>query len=122
MANEIKILERANLYIDKLSRGIDPLTNQPVPSNEIIHNERISRSLNYVSEVLSNVINNKREEAENTPEPSNSKFHKKYFKYSSDPISISEITRRINNIHDDADVQKVGRSKLIDLLIKKKDI
>ena len=119
MASEIKILEKAQLYIDKLSEGIDPLTNQPVPSNEIIHNERISRCLSYVSEVLTNVINDKIENADNTPEPSNPNFHKIYFNYSSDPISISEISRRINIIHDNADIQKIGRSKLIALLIKK---
>ena len=37
---EIEKLQHAREYISKLANGIDPLTNQAVPGNDIINNVR----------------------------------------------------------------------------------
>lgn len=57
---EIEKLQRAQMYISKLANGINPLNDNPVDQNEIINNERISRCLRYVSEVLDGVIKSNR--------------------------------------------------------------
>ena len=55
---ELEIMQHAKDYLDKLAKGIDPLTGREVPEGEIINNVRISRCLFYVSDVLRQVIEN----------------------------------------------------------------
>ena len=55
---DLEIMQHAKEYLDKLARGIDPLTGREVPEGEIINNVRISRCLFYVSDVLRQVIEN----------------------------------------------------------------
>ena len=58
MITELDKMERAKMYIDKLSEGINPITNTYAPESDTINNERISRCLSYVSEILEAVIEN----------------------------------------------------------------
>ena len=37
---EIKIIARAQMYLEKLANGIDPLTNKEVPENDVVNNVR----------------------------------------------------------------------------------
>ena len=55
---DLEIMQHAKEYLDKLAKGIDPLTGREVPEGEIINNVRISRCLFYVSDVLRQVIEN----------------------------------------------------------------
>lgn len=55
---ELEIMQHAKDYLDKLAKGIDPLTDREVPEGDIINNVRISRCLFYVSDVLRQVIEN----------------------------------------------------------------
>lgn len=55
---ELEIMQHAKDYLDKLAKGIDPLTGREVPEGDIIHNVRISRCLFYVSDVLKQVLEN----------------------------------------------------------------
>lgn len=52
---EIEKLGVAQMYIEKLANGIDPLTDREVQENDIINNVRISRCLFYVAYVLKRV-------------------------------------------------------------------
>ncbi|MBR5437380.1 MAG: hypothetical protein IKV21_00535, partial [Clostridia bacterium] len=49
-------IKLAKKYIDYLSRGFNPLDESPVRNDDIVRNERISRCLMYVSEILGQVI------------------------------------------------------------------
>lgn len=53
---ELEIMQHAKEYLDKLAMGLDPLTGQEAPEEDIINNVRISRCLFYVSDVLRQVI------------------------------------------------------------------
>ena len=53
---EIEILRHAKSYIDKLAKGINPITDQAVNENDVVNNVRVSRCLFYVSDVLDKVI------------------------------------------------------------------
>lgn len=44
---ELEIMQHAKGYLDKLAKGIDPLTDQEVPEDDVINNVRISRCLFY---------------------------------------------------------------------------
>ncbi len=58
MITELEKMERAKMYIDKMSEGINPVTNEYASGNDTINNDRISRCLSYVSEILEKVIAN----------------------------------------------------------------
>ena len=45
IVRQAEIMQHAKAYLDKLARGIDPLTGREVPEDEIINNVRISRRL-----------------------------------------------------------------------------
>ena len=101
---EIEKLQRAQMYISKLANGINPLNDNPVDQNETINNERISRCLRYVSEVLDGVI-------KSNGKTDNKKKVKKLpfflspearseFVSSEIPMTASEIARYLNSLAD----------------------
>jgi len=55
---ELETMQRAKMYLDKLSQGIDPITNQDVPDDSVLNNVRLARCFFYVSDVLGQVIAN----------------------------------------------------------------
>ena len=55
---ELETMRRAKVYIDKLARGIDPITDQELDGDAIVNNVRVVRCLFYVSGVLQQVIDN----------------------------------------------------------------
>lgn len=55
---ELETMQRAKMYLDKLSRGIDPITGNEVPEDTVLNNVRICRCLHYVSGILEQVIAN----------------------------------------------------------------
>ena len=118
MANEILILEKAICYLEKLSAGIDPLTDHPVNQTDIVRDYHISQCLSYVASVLGNILREKSEEEKIRIASSAPDFHVTLFDYSQKPISISEIIRRINNLHETAGLKTVRIPQLIEYLVK----
>lgn len=55
---ELETMQRAKMYLEKLSRGIDPITDREMPEDSVLNNVRICRCLHYVSGVLDQVIAN----------------------------------------------------------------
>ncbi len=55
---ETEKLKNAKEYIDKMVQGINPLTDEEVPEEDIINNVRITRCLVYASDILRQVIEN----------------------------------------------------------------
>lgn len=103
MMTELEKLQRAKMYIDKLVNGINPIDDAPASDSDIINNVRISRCLFYVSNILGQVI-------ENNGIIGKTKTSKKVFSvsaedickfsFSSTPIPVSEIAKRLNSVAD----------------------
>ena len=55
---ELEVMQRAKMYMDKLVRGIDPISDQPLPGDTALNQPRLSRCFSYVSDVLGRVIAN----------------------------------------------------------------
>ena len=55
---ELETMQRAKMYMDKLSQGIDPITNQEVPEDSVLNHVRLARCFFYVSGILEQVIQN----------------------------------------------------------------
>ncbi len=94
---EVEIIARAQMYLEKLAKGIDPLTGEEVSESDIINNVRISRCLSYVSDILKKITETGsfeviKNDFSLTPE------QRRRFEYSQYPLSVSEITERLNGL------------------------
>ncbi|MBR3149068.1 MAG: hypothetical protein IKF64_02775 [Eubacterium sp.] len=97
---DTKLVSHAKDYIDDLAKGINPITKEAVDENDAINNVKITRCLFYVSDILEQVINcgvkapkKPKQEAFDLQ-----KLDLTNFKYSSTPITVSVITRSINEL------------------------
>lgn len=103
-------LQRAKKYIDYLSRGFNPLDGSRIKNDDVVRNERISRCLMYVSEVLGEVIDKglgkEREFTYKKPERVKkeefylSEDERKAFILSDKPLTSSEIAIGLSSIRD----------------------
>ena len=112
---ELETIARAKMYIDKLANGINPLDDTAVAENDIVNNVRISRCLFFVSDTLRRVLENggvgvasrvKKNKFKITAE------ELEKFAFSDRPITISEITKRINDIADTENSTKLSHKTI----------
>ncbi len=116
---ELEKMQRAKMYIDKMSNGINPIDGTSASDEDVINNVRVSRCLFYVSDILSRVIENGGEIA--VPSPVEKEYKPKVkkqpfyvsdeqlaeFPYSSRALSVSEIVRNINALTDETAFTKL---------------
>ena len=120
--NEIELIARAKLYIDKMANGIDPLTDSPVTENDTLNKVRVSRCLFFVSDVLRRVLEN------GGIDPARGKKQLSAFKldpeqaarfgYSSMPLRITEIVNHINSLIDTDCMKKLRSSDITGWLVE----
>ena len=115
MPAEIKILERAEMYLRKLSCGVNPLTEEDLPEGDACRQERISKCLTYVADYLKQKVMPVMERQEKAKAPKPVKVLKprvvrdaadkelvftpemlSKFEISEEPVSVSGIVRRLN--------------------------
>ncbi len=121
MATEIEKLQRAKIYLDKLSNGINPITEARVAENDSSKNIRIARCFSYISEILDEVIQNGGYVGKK-PVIQKQKFNLSpeqltRFRYSETPISVTEITNRINELTND-DMTKLKSGSISTFLVE----
>lgn len=96
---ELERITHAKNYINMLANGYDPLSGMPISENDVVNNVHISRCFFYVASLLDKIIENggpderrggRRQPFFITPAQC------AQFEYSSTPITVSEITRRLN--------------------------
>ena len=112
MASENAIIERAEMYLRKLSCGVNPLTDEILPEGDSCKQERISRCLAYVASLLQQQLNHDQVAPVPSETPRNTKRNAKpqmqelsidaealkryrFFDY---PVSISRVVRNINEL------------------------
>lgn len=108
---ELEKIAYAKSFIDKLANGINPLDNSPIPDDDIANNVRLSRCFFYVSDILRQVYENGGvKKSKRTPKipftVSLEQLGK--FEYSSEPITVSEISKRIYAMADNEIMEKVS--------------
>lgn len=118
----LELLKHAKGYIEKMANGINPLTGETIPDEELLNNIRISRCLFYVNDILGEVLNNggitntKTSRTHKIPFSLNIEVLKKY-SYSEEDLSISKITQRINNLKQDTDMSNLKATTVCEWLI-----
>jgi hypothetical protein len=120
---ELEIMRHAKDYLDKLARGIDPLTGREVPEGEIINNVRISRCLFYVSDVLRQVIENGGIQARAVKKSEKAPFALSFeerarYPFGDWPATASVIAQRLNGLVDLNAVQKLKITSITAFLMQ----
>lgn len=117
MPAEIKILERAEMYLRKLSCGVNPLDESFLADNDICKQERISKCLAYVADFLKQKVisGGEKDEKQNLakqPKPAKQRPTRELatkeleisaealskFEISEEAVSVSGLIRKINAV------------------------
>lgn len=120
---ELEIMQHAKDYLDKLAKGIDPLTGREVPEGEIINNVRISRCLFYVSDVLRQVIENGGIQVKAVKENKKAPFALSFedrarYSFGDWPATVSVIAQRLNELVDLNTMQKLKTTSITAFLMQ----
>lgn len=118
---ELETLEQAKSYMEKLANGINPMDGSLIPDEDVVNNVKLSRCLFYVADVLRQVIENggiSRKKKEKKRPFSLPMERRNAFAFSAEPISVSEISRRINDLIADEAMTKLPYRAIRDWLLE----
>ena len=120
---ELEIMQHAKDYLDKLAQGIDPLTGQEVPENDVINNVRISRCLFYVSDVLRQVIENGGIQVRPVKRTEKTPFALSFeertsYPFGDRPVTVSVIAQQLNELVDLETMQKLKTTSITKFLLQ----
>ena len=116
---EIETIARAQMYLEKLANGVNPLTDTEVNETDVVNNVRISRCLFYVSGILKQIVDNKGKFKVEMPDRADftvTPEQLKQFAFSEQPISVSELTKRLNDLVNPLYVKELKRGVITDWL------
>ena len=120
---DLEIMQHAKEYLDKLAKGIDPLTGREVPEGEIINNVRISRCLFYVSDVLRQVIENGGIQVKSVKSSAKAPFALSFedrarYPFGDWPVTVSVIAQRLNELVDLNTMQRLKTTSITKFLLQ----
>ena len=119
---EMDILKHAKGYLDRLAEGVDPLTGELVPADDVVRKERIIKCLTYVSGVLGQLIS--RGELEALPAQKQPRLPAfaisgealAQIPISEAPVTITEFGKAVNAQIDQEHVDKLKTASLLAFL------
>ncbi len=117
---ELETLKRAKMYMDKLSQGIDPITDTEIEGDSCLNNVRMARCFFYISGVLDRLI------AKGGFEPKAKKLdfsvsieQLERITISSVPVRITEFVDMVYRAADNPAMKKPGTTAFTGWLLKK---
>lgn len=116
---ELETMQRAKMYLEKLARGIDPITDREMPQDTVLNNVRICRCLHYVSGVLEQVIANGGvvEKKERKVEFSITRAQMAGIQLTQYPVGINEFAENIRAATGNPDMKRPNAGKITAWLI-----
>ncbi|MDD6488583.1 MAG: hypothetical protein PUG48_02050 [Clostridia bacterium] len=118
MLTEKEKMQRAKVYMLKLSAGINPIDDSNMNEDIVLKNERLSKCFAYVAEVLDGIINGKPVSKKGKKPFSITAEQLTNINIKSDNIPISEFTSEINSVVDD-NMKKLQPKIINDWLVQK---
>lgn len=121
---ELEAMQRAKMYLDKLARGIDPISNQVLPGDSVLNQPRLSRCFTYVSDLLARVILNDgyvgaKPKGPKLPEFNATAEELAGVPVSSEPVRISKFLDGIFVALNRPQMRKLGTTTVTDWLLRK---
>ena len=113
--------ERFNLakkVIDKLANGQNPYNSDLLPNDSILNDVVVARALFVASEALDIAAQIEKKKIKK-PDFSITSEELTGFRYSEEPIFMSEIIRRIEELKSDVYMKKLPQKVIVDWLIDK---
>ena len=114
---ELEIIAHAQTYLEKLAKGVNPLTGEEVAESDVVNNVRISRGLFYTADLLKKIVDNKGKFKIEMPERKPFAITPEQlarFEYAGFGISITEIVKRINALIDTAYMKELKSKDILE--------
>jgi len=119
MIKEKDLLKSSRECLRQLAKGINPVTGQPVGEDDCLRDVMVSRSLFYAVDLMEQVIETGKLERRKGKAPFAAKaVALESFPYSDTPLTVSEITNRINDLVDADTMRKCSLYWISDFLLK----
>ena len=118
---ELETIARAQMYLEKLANGVNPLTGEEVGENDVVNNVRISRCLFYTSGILKQIVENKGKFKVEMPDRKPFAITPEQiarFEYAEYGLSITEFTKRINALIDTAYIKELKTKDITEWLVE----
>ena len=117
---ELEKLQKANIYLEKLANGINPINDLPVADIDVVNNVQIARCFFYMSDILQELIKKeeKNERKKETKRPfviSDGQLQK--YSPSTTPITITKVTKRINRLINEEESGKLNYNVILKWLV-----
>ena len=117
---ELETMQRAKMYMDKLARGIDPITDQEMPEDSVLNQVRLARCFYYVSDVLGKVIANggnvgsasKTQPFAITPE------QLAMVQLSREPVTVSWLVDSLTRVVNNPDMRRLNATVITNWLLQ----
>ena len=118
---DLELVRHAKNYIEKMAKGINPITNEKINENDLINNVRIARCLFCVNDILREVIDNN-----GVVKRSTNKKNKFYldrekinkYDFSDGDLSISKIVKKINDLKNDDSIANLKITSICKWLVE----
>lgn len=116
---DVEKLRKVKQCIDSLAEGLNPFTGQPLPEADIVNDVRVSRSLFWVSAFLQEQM-----QGTTARKPGNKQAfrlsleERERVAFSTQPISASELARRMNEAADTEHCKKISYRQITDWLMQ----
>ena len=120
---DLETMQRAKMYMDKLARGIDPVTNQELPEDSALNQVRLARCFLYVSDVLEQVIANggvvgAKPKQKRLPFAATME-QLAGIPVSEEPVVITQLVDRINEALNNPQMKKLSTTTITNWLLEK---
>lgn len=120
---ELEMTQRAKMYMDKLSQGIDPITDRELPEDTVLNNVRLARCFFFVSDVLGKVIaNGGYVGAKPKVKLDSFVVHPDQLakiQVSQEPVRITQLVERINTAVENPGMKKLSTTAVTNWLLMK---
>lgn len=119
---ELEKMERAQMYLKKMTEGINPITDEYADENDTINNVRVSRCLFYISEILQKVIDNGGEVVKSSSPRKHGDFfitdeQRSKLSIIPRPVTSKVIVDKINEITDENGCKKFAARWISEYLV-----
>ena len=115
---------RAKTYIDKLSNGINPITNVHVTETDSVNNTKVSNALSYISKLLNRIIDYCTMDYSTDPRKAFKGLRPFFISeeqisryiFSNEPVYLSTIARQLNSLSHAPDMKEITCRNLLSYL------
>ena len=124
MLTEKEKIQRARMYMNMLSKGIDPISRKSFENDTALNNERLRKCFAYVYDVLGNTLDELYSDKKRTEKHTSAKAEfyitpeeKEKVKISDEECVISEFADAVNEAVNDTARKKLQAKKINDWLV-----